>query len=91
MSLKPDVHELCPKCGQIQARIDAKGVVWKAHNCPRRPPGPPNPPRSFMPGEVNFIPAKQPPAPDFPPMQDPEPAKDSATFPIDPNSPTVGE
>lgn len=57
MAVKREIHEVCPKCGEVQARLLS---VSESHNCPKAPPGPPNPPRRYRPSDVIFHPKEKP-------------------------------
>lgn len=58
MAPKRTVHELCPHCGEQQAYIRPDDSIVLSHHCGQQPPGPPNPPKSFRPDEVIFVPMK---------------------------------
>lgn len=57
MAGKITIHEICRTCGKIAALQETDGTVYvNAHSCPNAPPGPPDYPRSFYPGQVIFVP-----------------------------------
>lgn len=60
MAIKPTIHEICPKCGQRNARIDeaAPAWFWVGHNCPEDPPGPHEPPMRLHEEEIDFVPER---------------------------------
>lgn len=55
MSLKRNVYEFCPKCGERDARDDGDYVWWCLHQCPQAAPGPVAPPRRSPKTSVIFI------------------------------------
>jgi hypothetical protein len=57
MAVRQTIHEICPACGQRNARLNPDGsVTVLAHACPHRPPGPPNYPRTLPADSVAFVP-----------------------------------
>lgn len=56
MPVKRHIREVCPRCGQTQAKLLPDGSVKVSHECPDGPPGPPSSPRLFRPDDVVFIP-----------------------------------
>jgi len=56
MSIKRTVKELCPRCGEVQARVLPDGRVSVGHSCKQPVPGPQAPPYTFRAGEVIFEP-----------------------------------
>jgi hypothetical protein len=58
MAVRQTIHEICPECGQRNARLEPDGsVTVLAHKCPKAPPGPPNYPRMLPASAVIFVPA----------------------------------
>jgi hypothetical protein len=47
MALKTPIYEYCPRCGQLDARLDGNGIVFNLHRCPDPVPGPVDPPRKL--------------------------------------------
>jgi len=57
MTVKLEIHEICPKCGKVAARQDIGGTVYViGHDCVVKIPGTFEYPRSFRYGEVIFVP-----------------------------------
>ena len=57
MALKPIMHEVCQKCGEVQAH-EVDDYISYAHHCKFAPPGPPDPPRRMRKKDVVFIKAE---------------------------------
>lgn len=55
MPFKPKVYEFCSRCKKRAAWLCRDGSVKEWHDCPAAPPGPPNPPWRWRPGEVEFV------------------------------------
>ena len=55
MSIKRDVPEKCPLCGQKDAELRGNQVAWGMHRCPHAPQGPSTPPRFSSVNDVNFV------------------------------------
>jgi hypothetical protein len=55
MAIKRTIHEVCPECGEINARIDGNRVIWPLCRCAKAGPVPASP-RAVPLAEVIFIP-----------------------------------
>ena len=58
MAIKRTIHEICPKCGERNARIDGVMVVWPLCLCSKAGPVP-APPRAVPIADVIFVPAAE--------------------------------
>ena len=59
MAIKRTIHEVCDRCGQVQARVRADGsIVLVGHNCSKPVPGPPDVPRIYRACDVIYVPAE---------------------------------
>lgn len=57
MAIKREVHEICPRCGNINAQKRGSIIWTTGHRCINVVPGPQNPPTKFLESEVIWIPA----------------------------------
>lgn len=56
MAMRLTIHEICPKCARVDARQNGDGTVHTiVHGCVVKG----QPPRSYLPGEVIFVPANE--------------------------------
>ena len=55
MALKIRVYEKCERCDARNARRVGDHIIER-HNCPKGPPGPAAPPRTFTADAVIFVP-----------------------------------
>ena len=60
MSMKMTFHETCPHCGEPGAKKRTDGRIERVQCKCLSVPGPPSPPRSFSPDQVNFVADRKP-------------------------------